>query len=179
MQYFTAKAPDGTQLTIRDIEAQDLAAATSIYNHYVEHTVVTFDTELFTTKQREPWLKQFTPGSVHQCLVIEKNGVVLGYASSSRFRLKPAYDQTIEVTIYLSPNAVGLGYGPHLYQQLFSNLSQMNIHRAIAIIALPNPQSQRLHESFGFTSIGTLSEVGYKFNQYHDTLWLEKHFSHS
>lgn len=74
MQYFNAKQPHRTHLTIRDIKTSDLAAVTDIYNHYVTHTVITFDIETFTTEQRLPWLAQFAPQTRHQCLIIENNG---------------------------------------------------------------------------------------------------------
>ncbi len=179
MQYFTAKEPDGTQLTIRDIESGDLAQVTEIYNYYVTHTAITFDIKTFSPEERAPWFEQFRPGRLHQCLVIEAENEVLGYASSSKFRVKPAYDQSIEVTIYLKADAAGRGLGYRLYNQLFTNLTDLQIHRAYAIIALPNPQSVKLHKSFGFKTAGTLTQVGYKFGQYHDTLWLEKQFTYS
>ncbi len=176
MQYFTAKEPDGTQLTIRDVDSGDLPFVTEIYNYYVTNTAITFDIETFEAEQRKTWLNQFSSGSIHQCLIIEDDSDILGYASSSRFRPKPAYDQSIETTIYLRPETAGRGLGTRLYQQLLMNLTDLKVHRAYAIIALPNEQSVRLHKSFGFETVGTLHEVGYKFGQYHDTLWLEKQF---
>lgn len=177
MQYFTFKEADGTLLRIRDIESNDLPAVTEIYNHYVTHTAITFDIETFSAEQREPWFQQFQPGSPYQCLIVEDDDNILGYASSSKFRPKPAYDQSVEVTIYLDPGASGRGLGARLYQQLITNLTEQDVHRAYAIIALPNPQSIKLHTNHGFEAVGTLHEVGYKFGKYHDTLWLEKKFN--
>ena len=176
LSYFTAKDPDGTPLSIRDIDSDDLAAVTSIYNHYVIHTAVTFDTETFSTEQRQNWLAQFQPATRHQCLVLESQGNILGYASSARFRPKPAYDQSVETTIYLAPNALGHGYGQLLYEQLLNNLREQPIHRAYGIIALPNNASVELHRRLGYQEIGILHQVGYKFGKYHDTLWLENRF---
>ena len=174
LQYFTVNGPDGTHLTIRDIASSDLSEVTEIYNHYVLHTVITFDVSPFEPSDRIGWFNQFAPNSPHQCLVVTLNEKVVGYASSSRFRPKSAYDQSVESTIYLHPQVGGRGLGKKLYGQLFKNLKQQLIHRLIAIIALPNARSIRLHEQFGFTTVGKLSEVGYKFGQYHDTLLLEK-----
>ena len=175
MKYFTVKEPGGSLLTIRDIETRDLAAVTAIYNHYVLNTVVTFDIKAFDVTERHSWLSQFSPDTPHQCLVIENDAEILGYASSSKFRPKPAYDQTVETTIYLKPGAGGRGLGTLLYQRLVQNLLHQPVHLALGIVALPNPQSLKLHENCGFEVIGKLSEVGFKFGSYHDTLLLQKH----
>lgn len=162
--------------TIRPALIDDLAAITAIYNHYVTETIITFDIKPFETEQRRTWFDQFTANSIHQCLVIESEKKIVGYASSSSFRPKPAYRQSVEATIYLHPDFTGLGLGKLLYQALFNNLEKLDVHRCYGIIALPNPGSIRLHESFVFKTIGTLTEVGFKFGKYHDTLWMEKRF---
>lgn len=174
MAHFNGKDPVRSHLNFRDIDISDLPEATNIYNYYVNNTAVTFDTQPFTTEQRLTWFENFTSGTAHQCLVVEERGEILGYASSSTFRPKPAYHQSVETTIYLKPDTAGRGIGKMLYQKLIGNLIELNLHRAYGIVALPNPASVALHQTLGFRSIGTLTEVGYKFGQYYDTLWLEK-----
>ena len=165
--------------TIRPAVLDDLKEITNIYNHYVENTAITFDTSPWLTEDRMDWFKQFQAETIHQCLVLstqstDEGDEIRGYACSSTFRQKPAYDTSVETTIYLHPDATGQGLGRLLYEQLLGNLNQLNIHRVYGIITLPNSGSIRLHESLGFDRIGTLTEVGYKFDQYWDTLWLER-----
>jgi phosphinothricin acetyltransferase len=99
---------------------------------------------------------------------------ILGYATSSPYRAKPAYSTSVEVTIYLAPDAGGRGIGTLLYKALFADLATEDVHRAYAGIAQPNEASTRLHERFGFRPVGTYQEVGRKFGRYWDVAWYEK-----
>lgn len=175
MTYINAKGIDGSHdLSIEFATEVDLPALTEIYNHYVLDTAITFDTIPFTVEERQGWFSQFQANGIHQCLVYSTEGKVRGYACSTRLRPKPAYDSSVETTIYLDPKNRGRGVGLALYNQLINNLTQLGIHRCYGIIALPNDSSIRLHEKLGFQQVALLNEVGFKFGQYHDTAWYEK-----
>src|SRR5436309_751165 len=131
--------------TIRPASRDDLPRLTEIYNHYVIHTPITFDLEPYTVERRVAWFEQFTPAGRHRLLVAEENGLLAGYAGTTRFRVKPAYDTTVETTIYCSPEAAGKGVGRKLYAALLEALAQENINRIVAGYTLPNPASARLH----------------------------------
>jgi len=159
---------------IRMAERADLARITDIYNYYVLNTSVTFDVEAYTVERREVWLAQFSTTGRHRLIVAEDNGFVLGYAGTTRFRPKPAYETTVETSIYCAPEAVGKGIGKILYAELFERLSGEDIHRFVAGYVLPNPASEALHRRFGFKVVGVFSENGRKFGQYWDVCWVER-----
>jgi phosphinothricin acetyltransferase len=161
-------------LNIRPAAGCDLARLTEIYNHYVIHTPVTFDLEPYTVERRTAWFEQFARSGRYRLIVAEEDGVVLGYAGTTRFRVKPAYDTTVETTIYCSPEAVGKGMGRKLYAALFEALREENINRIVAGYTLPNPASAGLHEYFGFKPVGIFSQVGFKFGRYWDVQWAER-----
>jgi phosphinothricin acetyltransferase len=102
---------------------------------------------------------------------------VVGFATSSRFRAKAAYDTSVETTVYCAPNGVGRGVGTALYRRLFDVLAAEDVHRAYAGIALPNDQSVALHRKLGFAPVGTYREVGRKFGAYWDVQWFERALS--
>jgi phosphinothricin acetyltransferase len=159
-------------LTIRYAGATDLARITEIYNHYVEKSAATFDLVPFTVEQRMEWFEHYSSSGPHRLLVAESaRSEVLGYASSSQFRAKPAYDTTIETTIYCAPEATGRGIGVALYTALFDAVRDEDIHVAVAGITLPNDPSVALHARFGFERIGLMPEVGRKFGRYWDVAW--------
>lgn len=168
-------SPGGT--TIRYATQDDLAVLTEIYNHYVLHTAATFDIEPFDVSARQTWFDHYGPTGPHRLLVATHDGKVVGYATSSRFRPKPAYDTSVEMTIYLHPSATGGGIGTALYERLFAELRDEPLHRAYAIIALPNPASVALHRRFGFVEIGTMTEVGRKYDQWWDVLMMQRPLS--
>jgi phosphinothricin acetyltransferase len=99
---------------------------------------------------------------------------VVGYAGTTRFRPKAAYDTTVEMTIYCAPEAVGRGIGTLLYEKLFEALREEDIHRYVAGYALPNSATAALHERFGFKVVGVFSENGRKFGKYWDVCWTER-----
>ena len=161
-------------LVTRAARLDDLPRLTEIYNHYVVHSPATFDLEPKTLDQRREWFSQFAEAGRHRLLVADENGVILGYAGTMRWRPKPAYDTTVETSIYCAPESVGRGVGGNLYAALFDAIAGENIHRIVAGYVPPNPASAALHERFGFRPVGTFSEVGYKFGRYWDVCWVEK-----
>ncbi|MEN3952242.1 N-acetyltransferase family protein [Iodidimonas sp. SYSU 1G8] len=164
--------------TARRATEADLPAITEIYNYFVSNTVITFDTVPFRASDRQGWFRQFGASGPHQIFVAAgPANVIMGYAYSSGFRDKPAYDQTVEVAIYLAPHADEQGIGSTLYSALFGALERESaVHRAVAMIAQPNPGSVALHGKFGFRPVGELSEAGFKFGRYVDILMMERAF---
>ena len=152
----------------------DLPAIVAIYNHYIEHSFATFDTKPFTVTDRVAWFAAFDR-PIRQCLVARRDGAVVGYACSTAFKPKPAWDSTAEVSVYVGPRQTGSGVGAALYSKLLPRLDAAGLHRAAAVIALPNEPSIALHERFGFEAMGTISEGGYKFGAYHDVAYLIRH----
>src|SRR5215471_12141245 len=83
-----------SDLLIRPAILPDLPRLTEIYNHYVIHTPITFDLEPKTVEARRSWFEQFAPTGRYRLLVAEEKGAVGGYAGTTRFRPKAAYDTT-------------------------------------------------------------------------------------
>ncbi|MEM8688247.1 MAG: N-acetyltransferase family protein [Pseudomonadota bacterium] len=158
---------------IRSALEEDLPDLLAIYNHYVRETPITFDLEEVSFDARRTWFKQFATEGRHQLLVAEENGRILGYAHSTAFRPKPAYQRSVETTVYLLAAHQGAGRGSALLRELLKRLRDAQTHRAYAIITLPNDASIRLHEKLGYQPLMALSEVGHKFGRYWDTQWME------
>jgi phosphinothricin acetyltransferase len=163
----------GGAVEVRYAVPDDLPALTAIYNHYVVHTAATFDIDPFEGSARQVWFNHYGPTGPHRLLVATQGDELVGYATSSAFRPKPAYDSSIEVTVYLHPRATASGIGTALYSRLFTELRDEPLHRAYAAISLPNPASVALHRKFGFSEVGTLTQAGRKFDQWWDVLYME------
>jgi phosphinothricin acetyltransferase len=159
---------------IRAANSTDLPRLTEIYNHFVIHTPVTFDVEPYSVEKRAAWLQQFAPTGRYRLLVAESDSVVVGYAGTTRFRPKPAYETTVETSVYCAPQAIGQGIGTSLYSALFDSIAGEDIHRIVAGYVLPNPQSEALHAKFGFKPAGIFHENGRKFGRYWDVMWVER-----
>ena len=173
-----------TPILVRPATEDDLPALTDIYNHYVVTTPITFDVQPLTVDERRAWFVDHSHGGRHRLLVATEDNVdnvgnvgrgqAIGYATSSRFRPKAAYDTTVESSVYCRADALRRGIGSALYRALFEQLKDEDINRIVAGVTLPNPASIALHERCGFRQVGTLSSVGRKFDRYWDVAWFER-----
>ena len=165
-----------SEIHVRVAEPHDLVQVNEIYNGFVEDTAITFDTRLTTADERRPWFERFGAKGRYRLVVAERDGRLLGYAGSLPFRSKAAYDTSVELTIYLRPEAQGHGLGERLYRALFDSLAGEDIHLLLAGITLPNAASVRLHERLAFEPVGVFREVGFKLGRYWDVAWYQRRF---
>ena len=163
-------------MIIRPALRTDLHRLTEIYNHYVVSSHATFDVSPFTEASREAWFSQFD-GARYQCWTAESETGPVGYACSTPFKEKAAYQTSVEVSVYVASSAVGGGIGPTLYETLLPALEAEDLHRAYAGIAQPNEPSMKMHQAFDFQVVSRLTEVGRKFDRYWDVIWMERALS--
>ena len=163
---------------IRKATSDDLARINEIYNDYIVDNHTSFDTDPWTLSERREWFTKYQEDDVgrYQVLVLQAGGRVVGFASSSPFRPKAAYDTSVETTIVLEQAATGQGHGQPLMEALVGQLAASGVHRAYALIALPNEPSIKLHARVGYQSVGTLDEVGHKLDQFHSVHIMELRF---
>ena len=134
----------------------DLPTVAEIYAYESLHSYSTFETE---ARPVSSWAGKLASG--YPFVVAEVGGEVLGFAYASQFRDRPAYDRTVETSVYLHRDARGRRAGTALYATLLDRLAA-DFHTALALIALPNDISVRLHVQAGFALVGTMREVGDK-----------------
>jgi L-amino acid N-acyltransferase YncA len=159
-----------TEPRIRSATERDLPGVKAVYDVQVREGIATFDVD---PPPLAYWRQRLASTERGDRLLVATTADerVLGYAYSSSYRPRPAYRDTRETSIYLGPAAQGRGVGRRLYDELLAGLRADGMHRALAVVALPNPASQALHRACGFTSVGVLSEVGHKLGRWIDTEW--------
>jgi L-amino acid N-acyltransferase YncA len=158
---------------IRPAVRDDLSDIAAIYNHEIVNSTATFDLEPPTLAYWEARLASPHPGD-HLLVAVDEDEDVVGYAYSGSYRPRPAYNLTRETSIYLDPSVRGRGIGGLLYPALLDAMTRSGVHTAIALVALPNPGSVALHKTCGFEHVGTMREVGFKFDQWVDVEWYQK-----
>lgn len=151
---------------IRDIKASDVKQIAGIYNYYVSHSHHTFETETISEKEMSSRISSIR--KEYPFIVFEEDENILAYAYATRWKVRQAYDHTVESSIYVNPNYQGKGVGTSLYTQLINDLKEKDLHSILAGISLPNEASIHLHEKLGFTQSGVLKEVGLKFGKWID-----------
>ncbi len=161
-----------TTTGLRPVRLDDAAAIAAIYNHFIEHTTITFEEQRVDEKEIAGRIATVTPA--YPWFVWEASGEVQGYAYGHAYHERSAFRHTVECAIYLHHAAGGQGIGRALYGQLLNALKHQGLHVAIGAIALPNEASVRLHEGLGFVKAGHLSEVGWKFGRWIDVGYWQK-----
>jgi len=152
---------------IRDVSLNDAKAITDIYNYYIDHTAVSFEEVMIEPVEMTKRIQAVHTASL-PWLVLEENGILLGYAYATLWKARSAYRFVVEVSVYLESTQGGKGLGTQLYDALFTKLKQMDLQAAIGCITLPNSASVHLHEKFGMEKVGHFAKVGRKFDAWHD-----------
>ena len=160
---------------IRPYQPTDTAACATVYNHYIRHTVVSFEEVEITEAEMARRAGKVQPD--FPWLVWETAGQVLGYAYGAPWNERAAYRYAAESTIYLHPEATGQGIGTQLYQALLDQLQTQGITTVIGGIALPNAGSVALHEKLGFEKVAHYARVGYKFGRWIDVGYWQRFFA--
>ncbi len=115
-----------------------------------------------------------THSARHPVLVIEVGGRVVGWASLTPWSDRKAYEDTAESTLYIDPKYQGHGFGCRLTEEIVNAARRLGFHTLIARIAEGSDASVRLHEGCGFERIGTMKEVGRKFDRLLDVYVYQK-----
>ena len=151
---------------IRSATPDDAAAIADIYNHYVLHSIITFEEETVTAGEMRSRMDDIQ--SRFPLLVHDAGSGVDGYVYATPWKTRSAYRYAVETTVYVHKDRFRRGIGARLYAPLIATLRERGYHAAMAGIALPNDGSVGIHESVGFEKVAHFSEVGRKFDRWID-----------
>lgn len=150
--------------------ARDAAGVLAVYAPYIEHTAVTFETEVPDEASFRRRMERIAEGFPY--LILEIDGEIAGYAYAQREAERAAYAWNAELSIYLAEEWTGHGLGKPLYALLIDLLAMQGYINLYADITGSNAGSIAMHRSIGFEQIGRHVKTGYKFGKWHDTVWL-------
>lgn len=157
---------------IRPATIQDAPAIQRIYAPYVHQTTITFDLEVPTITYFEQLIENV---QTHlPFLVVELQNEIIGYTYAHPYKPRAAYNQTVETSIYIDQTKRQNGIGHALYQALEEALKARGIVNLLACITFPNPASIAFHHKLGYQQVAHFHQVGYKFEQWHDIIWMQK-----
>ena len=166
-------------IRIREAAVDDAARLLEIYAFYVEKTAITFEYDVPSIEEFRGRIRHIKER--YPYLVIERDGVIEGYAYAGVFKDRAAYDRSCERTIYLDRDAAGGGLGRKLYEALEEALKAKGILNLYACIGYPDEpdeyldyNSAQFHEHLGYRTVGTFHQCGYKFGRWYSMIWMEK-----
>ncbi|MEO8262003.1 MAG: N-acetyltransferase family protein [Pseudolysinimonas sp.] len=161
--------------TVRDATPADIPYMREIYNHYVANSTVTFDEDALTLAEMRKKYKIVADLKYPWLVAVSPRGVVLGYAFVTPYRAKAAYRFTVENSIYLGPASTGKGLGAALMKELLVRAKTAGVKEVVAVIADRGAEASiALHTRFGFTDIGHMGKVGFKFGRWLGTVLMQK-----
>jgi L-amino acid N-acyltransferase YncA len=159
-------------MKIRPVRREDAGEMLDIYRPFITDNCVSFELEPPTLEQFAERIDTYTKR--FPWLVAEENGEVIGYAYASSYRERKAYQWSVECSVYIRADKRGTGCGRILYESLFADLIDRGFFNVYAIITLPNDASVQFHRSMNFEEVGIFKRVGFKFDAWHDVLWMVK-----
>jgi phosphinothricin acetyltransferase len=154
-------------MLIRDATGDDAARIATIYNHFVENSICTFEIDPVSVARMAERVAS-TRAAGLPWLVAEDNDDVVGFCYAGAWKGRCAYRRTVEATVYVAHAAHGQGWGERLYRQLLAQLAHSGVHAVVCGIALPNPASIALHEKVGMQQVAHFREMGRKFDRWLD-----------
>jgi L-amino acid N-acyltransferase YncA len=161
-------------LLIRPSAVADLPAITAIYGWNVLNGTGTFELdapdEAEMTRRRDDVLGKGLPW-----IVVERGGVVLGYAYANHFRPRRAYRFCLEDSLYLAADAKGQGLGRLLLAELMARCEAIGARQMLAVIGdSQNLGSVGVHRTLGFEHVGVMKSAGWKFDRWLDVVIMQK-----
>jgi L-amino acid N-acyltransferase YncA len=161
---------------VRPAMTRDIPDMLEIYNHYVANSTVTFDEDALTLKEMRQKFKHVVDELRFPWLVaVSPTGMILGYTFVTPWKQKAAYRFTVEDSIYLSPAATGKGIGKALLGRMLDDAAEAGVKEVISVIADRGADASiQMHKNFGFTEVGRMGKVGFKFGRWLGTVLLQK-----
>ncbi len=161
-----------SSFTIRYAKLADAESVLGIYAPFIINTSITFEYTVPTLEEYRTRMQKIM--EVYPFLVAERGDEIIGFAYATKFRERAAYQWDIETSVYISEGFQSQGVARQLYSKLLLDCESQGFYNAYAVITLPNDKSIAFHLKAGFSKVGVFSKSGYKKEQWHDVMFLEK-----
>ena len=161
-------------VSIRSATPADIPAITAIYAVEVTDLVNTYETEVPDEAEMGRRMDALRERGFPY-LVAELDGQLAGYAYAGTYRVREAFNWTVENSVYVAGWAQGRGVGRALLGALIQACTQAGFRQMVAVIGEPsNTASIKLHERFGFVHVGTYRGIGRKHGRWLDTVQMQR-----
>lgn len=161
-------------LHYRDAEHKDLETIVAIYNSTIASRMVTADIEPVTVASREKWFVEHNATKRPLWMIENEEQQIVGWVSFQSFYGRPAYDATVEISIYLDASQRGKGLGKAILQYCIEKAPEYGIKTLLGFIFAHNEPSLNLFRYFGFEDWATLPRIALLDGQEHSLKILGK-----
>jgi L-amino acid N-acyltransferase YncA len=153
---------------VRLASPADAAAIASIYNKAIEDRVGTFETTLRTEDMVRSWFD-----GAHPIVVVEQEGEVIAYASTSTYRSRACYAGIVEFSVYVRRDWRGKGAGRLAMTRLMEECERAGFWKLVSRIFVENAASRGLMRSLGFREVGIYEKHGQLDGVWRDVVIVE------
>lgn len=160
------------EIKIREATIDDVNAILEIVNFSILNSTAIYDYEPRNIMQQLQWFEE-KRNAGFPVFVAEVDNEVAGFGSYGTFRVKAAYQFTVEHSVYVADGYKAKGIGKLLFERLIATAKTEGYHVMIGCIDADNKESIAFHEKFGFKITGHLKEVGYKFDRWLDLVLMQ------
>lgn len=155
-------------MRVRLASEADAAAIAAIYNQGIEDRVGTFETALRTEAMVQSWFD-----GIHPMVVVEHNGDVVAYASTSSYRARECYAGIAEFSVYVRRDWRGKGAGRMAMARLLEKCEQAGFWKLVSRVFVENVTSRGLLRSLGFREVGIYEKHGQLDGVWRDVVIVE------
>lgn len=146
-------------ITYRNADILDLTRIVEIYNTTISSRMVTADTENVSVESRKKWFDEHNSLKRPLWVIEDNTNKIIGWASFQSFYGRPAYDATVEISIYLDIDQRGKGLGKQILQYCIENAPRFGVKTLLGFIFSHNEPSLKLFRHFGFEDWATLPNI--------------------
>lgn len=161
------------KIKIRPANPKDLHNILDIVNHSILHSTANYNYDIQTIETQKQWFEDKNLKKM-PVIVAEFDEQVVGFGTYGSFREKIGYQFTVEHSVYVKDEFIGKGIGKLLLTELIAMAKLQGFHTMIGAIDANNLESIAFHEKFGFQATGTIREVGFKFDNWLDLIFMQK-----
>ena len=146
-------------LHYKDATLSDLDTIVKIYNSTVASRMVTADTDPVTVESRIKWFEEHSSDKRPLWMITNEDQNIVGWVSFQSFYGRPAYNATVEISIYLDEAYRGRGYGKAVLSYALERCPEIGIKTLLGFIFAHNEASIKLFRHFGFEDWATLPNI--------------------
>ena len=157
------------ETAIRPVADPDGDAVIGIFNHYI-----TTSFAAYPDKPVPPVFMSVLRDGAHAFNVIERDGEIVGFGILRPFLPFTTFARSATVTTFIDPAHRHQGYGTMLMDTMVKEAKKKGIVMLLANISSKNTESLIFHKKAGFFECGRMYEVGFKFNEFFDVIWMQK-----
>ncbi len=156
-------------MVARAASREDAAAIARIYDEGIEDRMATFETRLRTAEDVERWFD-----GIHPVTVVEEDGEIIAFASTSTYRPRECYAGIAEFSVYTARAARGRGAGRLAMQALIAAAEEAGFWKLVSRVFVENQASRKLLGALGFREVGIYERHGRLEGIWHDVVIVER-----